>query len=79
MGSAEGERGLAAGAEVGFEGVPNAGVSLRQVVLKRTCIVVRTDATCNCNSKGGAYQSSRTHLEMGFQLMQSTLQFRIRR
>lgn len=35
---AEREGGLAIGTEVGFEGVPDAGVSLRQVVLKRTYV-----------------------------------------
>lgn len=40
MGCAEGESGLAAGAKVGFERVPDAGVSLGQVVLKRTYTVV---------------------------------------
>lgn len=36
MRCAEGEGRLSAGAEVGLEGVRDAGVSLRQVVLKRT-------------------------------------------
>lgn len=36
VGCAEGEGGLAAWAKVGFEGVPDAGVGLGQVVLKRT-------------------------------------------
>jgi hypothetical protein len=40
VGSAERERGLATRAEVGLERVPDAGVGLRQVVLKCAYVVV---------------------------------------
>lgn len=48
MGCAQGEGGLATGAEVGFEGVPDACVGLGQVVLKRTCCVVSIYAHIVC-------------------------------
>ena len=44
VGGAEREGGLAAGAEVSLERVPDAGVGLGQVVLKRSYVVVSTYA-----------------------------------
>ena len=78
VGCAQGEGGLAEGAKVGFEGVPDAGVVLRKVVLRRTCTVVRTKLLCSQTSSD-AYQSSRTRSETGSQLTQPKLQFRTRR
>jgi hypothetical protein len=78
VGCAQGKGGLAEGAKVGFEGAPDAGVGLRQVVLKRTYTVVRTKLLCSQTSSD-AYQSSRTRSGTGSQLTQPKLQFRTRR
>ena len=42
MGCAEGESGFATWAKVSFEGVPDAGMGLGQVILKRSYTIVST-------------------------------------
>lgn len=45
MGCAEGEGRFAAWTEVGFEGVPDAGMGLRQVILKCSYTIVSTGSS----------------------------------
>jgi hypothetical protein len=73
MRCAEGEGRLSAGPKVGLEGIRDAGVSLRQVVLKRT---YKLSVSFSHSVRVIAYQSSRTRSGTVCQLTRSRLRFR---